>query len=109
MKTFKEFMSENYMGKGGDVVLVQPKGKLFVLISDKNSDMIDMEFETIKDALDYAKKKKLVYKSASAKKVLKLLDGDEDGQSKYMEFVKKVSKEDKISVKHLEKELEPFI
>lgn len=50
-----------------------------------------------------------VKKTKSASKVLKLMDSEEDGPDRYKEFVKKVAKEDKISVKQLEKELEPFI
>lgn len=50
-----------------------------------------------------------VKKSSSAKKVLQLMDSEEDGQDRYMEFVKRVAKEDNISISQLEKELEPFI
>lgn len=46
-----------------------------------------------------------VTKSKSASKVLKLMDQDVE----YQAAVKKVAKEDKITTKQLEKELEPFI
>lgn len=48
-------------------------------------------------------------KSKSAKKVLQMMDNEEDGANRYGEFVKKVAKEDGISIEQLEKELEPFI
>jgi len=44
-------------------------------------------------------------KSKSASKVLQLMDKDME----YVDAVKKVSKEDNIPIKKLEKELEPFI
>lgn len=48
-------------------------------------------------------------KTKSAKKVLQLMDKYEDGAGRYAEFVKKVAKQDGISVAQLEKELDPFI
>lgn len=50
-----------------------------------------------------------VKKTKSAKKVLQLMDSEEDGGSMYMKFVKQVAKEDNISIKQLEKELDPFV
>jgi hypothetical protein len=44
-------------------------------------------------------------KTASAKKALRLMDQDVD----YQEAVRRVSKEDNIPIKQLEKELEEFI
>ena len=47
----------------------------------------------------------MVYKTKSASKVLQLMDKDYS----YMDAVRKVMKEDKISRTKLEKQLEPFI
>ena len=44
-------------------------------------------------------------KTKSAKKVLQLMDDDYE----YEDAIKKVSKEDKIDIKQLEKEVDPFI
>ena len=124
MGRFKDFITESYMGNKGDKVFIRPQGKgntkTYILIKDKTFDMIDMTFDSTKSAEKYADKKGLklidfkesvneAKKSKSASKVLKLMDAEEDGQDKYMEFVKKVAKEDKISVKQLEKELDPWI
>ena len=81
-----------------------------------------MSFDSEKSAKAYAKKRGLklidykddvneakVIKSKSASKVLQLMDKFEDGADRYMEFVKKISKEDNISIKQLEKELDSFI
>ena len=48
-------------------------------------------------------------KSKSAQKVLQLMDNEPDGESRYSEFVERVSKEDGISKETLNKDLEPFI
>lgn len=48
-------------------------------------------------------------KTASAKKVLQLMDSEEDGDCRYQEFVRQVSIEDCIPYEQLEAELEPFI
>ena len=63
----------------------------------------------MKQFKEFLQEKKEPVKTKSAKKVLQLMDKYEDGPNRYMEFVKKVAKEDKISVKQLEKELDPFI
>jgi Ca2+-binding EF-hand superfamily protein len=63
----------------------------------------------MKQFKEFLQEKKEPVKTKSAKKVLQLMDKYEDGSDRYMEFVKKVAKEDKISVKQLEKELDPFI
>jgi len=47
----------------------------------------------------------MVYKTKSARKVLRLMDDDYS----YGEAVRKVMKEDKISKAKLERQLEPFI
>jgi len=44
-------------------------------------------------------------KTKSAQKVLQLMDDDWE----YVDAVKKIAKEDSISIEQLEKELEPFI
>ncbi len=48
-------------------------------------------------------------KSASAQKVLELMDGEEDGGGRYEKFVKEVATEAGISISQLENELESFI
>ena len=48
-------------------------------------------------------------KTAEAQRVLQLMDSTEDGASRYTEFVQLVASESNISVKQLERELDPFI
>lgn len=50
-----------------------------------------------------------IYKSERACRVLQLMDSNEDGASRFSEFVKTVSKETGVSVEQIELELEPFI
>lgn len=48
-------------------------------------------------------------KTVGASKVLQLMDSEEDGESRYAEFVKLVAGELGIPTNQLDKELEPFI
>jgi hypothetical protein len=48
-------------------------------------------------------------KSKNAKRVLQLMDSEEDGGNRYQEFVKLVSEESGDPIQSIEKELEPFI
>lgn len=51
----------------------------------------------------------MVNKTPNAKRVLQLMDSDEDGDERYDEFVELVAREAGISILQLESELEPFI
>lgn len=53
--------------------------------------------------------KREIEKSENAKRVLQLMDSCEDGDSRYQEFIRKISLEYGISIEKLEYELEPFI
>jgi hypothetical protein len=63
------------------------------------------ELDKFTSGLKVEKFEEKIIKTKSAQKVLQLLDKDWE----YMDAVKKVSKEDKISIEQLEKELDPFI
>lgn len=53
--------------------------------------------------------KRQIEKSEHVKQVLRLMDSCEDGNSRFQEFVRRVSSEYGISIEQLERELEPFI
>ena len=79
-----------------------------VVVSDEDGGDHEVSYNQI-DQIDESINIKEAKKSKSAKKVLQLMDKFEDGESRYSEFVKKVAKQDGISVAQLEKELEPFV
>lgn len=54
-------------------------------------------------------KKATPIKTKNAKRVLQLMDSEDDGDSRYQEFVALVSKETGVSIEQLEQELDPFI
>ncbi|MBD77971.1 MAG: hypothetical protein CL840_03370 [Crocinitomicaceae bacterium] len=81
-----------------EIELVKPR-------TTKNSDLKYLSNPTQVLGYDGA----VTAKTESAKKVLQLMDSEEDGGCRYQEFVRQVSNEDGISYEQLEAELDPFV
>ena len=105
LKAIKDLIDTKWSGSNED------QGKAVALLkglafSDTDiSNKFMKELDKFTSGLKVEKFEEKIIKTKSAQKVLQLLDKDWE----YMDAVKKVSKEDKISIEQLEKELDPFI
>ena len=65
----EDILVEKYMGSKGDVVAVRPQGtgssQTFRLINRDNHNMVDMMFDTDRDAKLYAEKKGMTVDNSS--------------------------------------------
>lgn len=101
IETSRVMVDEYYKSIGvslAEVKLVEPK-------STKNSDINYLYNPS--QILGYSEG--VIPKTDGAQKVLQMMDSEEDGESRYQEFVDIVASESGITTAQLDKELDPFI
>jgi len=101
IETSRVMVDEHYKSIGvslAEIKLVTPK-------STKNSDINYLSNPS--QILGY--REGVIPKTAGAQKVLQMMDNEEDGESRYREYVETVAKNEGINIAALEKMLEPFI
>ncbi len=101
VETSRVMVDEHYKSIGvacAEIKLIEPK-------TTKNSDIKYLSHPS--KILGYSEG--VIPKTVNAKKVLRMMDSEEDGDSRYQEFVSIVANEAGITTAQLDKELEPFI
>ncbi len=99
--TSRMMVDEHYKSIGvsvAEIKLIEPK-------TTKNSDIEYLSRPS--QILGYSEG--VIPKTANAQKVLQMMDAEEDGDSRYQEFVGIVANEAGITTAQLDKELDPFI
>lgn len=101
VETSRIMVDEYYKSIGvsvAEIKLIEPK-------STKNSDIEYLSRPS--QILGYSEG--VIPKTVNAQKVLQMMDSEEDGDSRYQEFVRVVASESGITIAQLEQELAPFM